>query len=40
MRTPALDPVIMVPKAIDAETTQLLTQLAERLPPVDRNEWK
>ena len=31
---------IVVPKMVDAETRDLLTQLAAKLPSVDRSEWK
>ena len=31
---------ITVPKTVDAETRELLTQLAAKLPAVDRSEWK
>lgn len=31
---------IMVPKTVDEATSELLTQLAAKLPPVDRSEWK
>ena len=31
---------ITVPKTVDEETRELLTQLAAKLPAVDRSEWK
>ena len=31
---------ILVPKTVDEETAALLSQLATRIPPVDRSEWK